>query len=107
MYFILSKTLVFLTAPSNIIITLAIVGTVLLFTRFVRLGRRLLVVGMLGIVVFGLSPLGKVLLAVLEKRFPAWSATQGAPAGFIILTVRSIRNCRWRTARWQPIRPSD
>ena len=85
MYFILSKTLAFLTAPSNIVITLAIVGTVLLFTRFVRLGRCLLVVGMLGIVVFGLSPLGKVGLAVLEYRFPAWSATHGAPTGFIIL----------------------
>jgi hypothetical protein len=36
MFFILSKTLVFLTAPSNLLITLVIVGTVLLFTRFVR-----------------------------------------------------------------------
>ena len=85
MYFILSKTLVFLTAPSNILISLAIVGTLLLFTRFARLGRCLLVVGMLGIVVCGLSPLGRVLLAVLENRFPAWSATRGAPTGFIIL----------------------
>jgi uncharacterized SAM-binding protein YcdF (DUF218 family) len=85
MYFILSKTLVFLTAPSNILITLAIVGTVLLFTRFVRLGRYLLVIGMLGIAVFGLSPLGKILLAALENRFPAWSAAHGAPTGFIIL----------------------
>ncbi|MGA8228926.1 MAG: YdcF family protein [Xanthobacteraceae bacterium] len=85
MFFILSKTLVFLTAPSNLLITLAIVGTVLLFTRFVRLGRCLLVVGMLGIVVLGLSPLGKILLSVLENRFPTWSATQGAPTGFIIL----------------------
>jgi len=85
MFFILSKTLVFLTAPSNIMITLAIVGTILLFTRFVRLGRYLLVIGMLGIAVFGLSPLGKILLAALENRFPAWSATHGAPTGFIIL----------------------
>ena len=85
MFFILSKTLVFLTAPSNLLITLAIVGTVLLFTRFVRLGRCLLVVGMLGIVVLGVSPLGKILLSVLENRFPTWSATQGAPTGFIIL----------------------
>jgi uncharacterized SAM-binding protein YcdF (DUF218 family) len=85
MFFTLSKTLVFLTAPSNLLITLAIAGTVLLFTRFVRLGRCLLVVGILGIVIFGLSPLGKMLLSVLENRFPAWSATNGAPTGFIIL----------------------
>jgi len=85
MFFILSKTLVFLTAPSNLLITLVIVGTVLLFTRFVRLGRCLLVVGMLGIVVLGLSPLGKILLSVLENRFPTWSATHGAPTGFIVL----------------------
>ena len=40
---------------------------------------------MLGIVVFGVSPLGRVLFYALESRFPAWNATGAAPTGFIIL----------------------
>ncbi|HMF24452.1 MAG TPA: ElyC/SanA/YdcF family protein [Pseudolabrys sp.] len=85
MYFILSKTLAFFTLPSSLLIMLAIAGTVLLFTRFARIGRTFLVVSMLGFVVFGFSPVGKVGFWMLENRFPAWSATSGAPAGFIIL----------------------
>jgi uncharacterized SAM-binding protein YcdF (DUF218 family) len=85
MYFILSKTLAFFTLPSSLLIMLAIAGTVLLFTRFARIGRTFLVVSMLGFVVFGFSPVGKVGFWMLENRFPAWNATSGAPAGFIIL----------------------
>jgi uncharacterized SAM-binding protein YcdF (DUF218 family) len=85
MFFILSKTLAFLTLPSNLLIMLATAGTLLLFTRFARVGRTCLVVSMLGFVVFGLSPIGKVLFWALENRFPAWNATYGAPTGFIIL----------------------
>ena len=85
MFFILSKTLAFFTLPSSLLIMLAIAGTVLLFTRFARIGRTFLLVSMLGFVVFGFSPLGKVLFWMLENRFPAWNATSGAPTGFIIL----------------------
>ncbi len=85
MFFILSKTLGFFTLPSNLLILLALAGTVLLFTRFARVGRGLLVAAMLGIVVFGVSPLGRVLFYALESRFPVWNATGAAPMGFIVL----------------------
>jgi uncharacterized SAM-binding protein YcdF (DUF218 family) len=85
MYFIVSKTLFFFTLPSNLLILLAIAGTVLLFTKRVRAGRALLLVGMLAIVILGLSPLSKVLFHVLESRFPPWNASGPAPTGFIIL----------------------
>jgi uncharacterized SAM-binding protein YcdF (DUF218 family) len=85
MFFILSKTFAFFTNPSNLLILLAMIGTCLLFTRFARVGRGLLVASMLLIAVLGLSPIGKILHSVLEDRFPAWSAAQGAPTGFVIL----------------------
>jgi hypothetical protein len=44
MYFIVSKTLLFFTLPSNLLILLAIAGTVMLFTKCVRTGRALLLV---------------------------------------------------------------
>jgi uncharacterized SAM-binding protein YcdF (DUF218 family) len=85
MYFIVSKTLLFFTLPSNLLILLAIAGTVMLFTKRVRTGRALLLVSMLAIVVFGLSPLSRVVFHVLESRFPPWNASGSPPTGFIIL----------------------
>ena len=43
MFFILSKVLAFFTLPSNVVITAVIFATLLLFTRFARAARRLLV----------------------------------------------------------------
>jgi uncharacterized SAM-binding protein YcdF (DUF218 family) len=85
MFFILSKMLAFFTFPSNVLITLLVVATALLFTRFARTGRVLLIAGLTAIFVFGFLPTGKLLFSVLENRFPAWSAAQGAPTGFIVL----------------------
>jgi uncharacterized SAM-binding protein YcdF (DUF218 family) len=85
MYFIVSKTLLFFTLPSNLLILMAIAGTVMLFTKRVRAGRALLLVSMLAIVVLGLSPLSRILFHRLESRFPPWDASRGAPTGFIIL----------------------
>jgi uncharacterized SAM-binding protein YcdF (DUF218 family) len=85
MFFIASKTLGFFALPSNLLILLAIAGTILLFTRRARLGRGLLVAAMLGIVILGISPIGKLLVYTLETRFPAWTPRAEAPTGFIIL----------------------
>ena len=85
MFFILSKTLAFFTLPSNILIILLVAGAALLFTRFARVGRGLIVVVLAAIFVFGFLPTGKSLFSLLETRFPAWSAAQGAPTGFIVL----------------------
>jgi uncharacterized SAM-binding protein YcdF (DUF218 family) len=85
MFFILSKVLAFFTLPSNVVITAIIFATLMLFTRFARAGRRVLVLGCVAMVVLGISPVGRVLMNTLEDRFPAWDASRGAPTGFIIL----------------------
>jgi uncharacterized SAM-binding protein YcdF (DUF218 family) len=89
MFFILSKVLGFFTLPSDIAVSLAALGVVLLFTRFARAGRRLAVLGVVLLLIAGLSPLGNALMLPLEERFPRWDAArdaaQGAPAGIIVL----------------------
>jgi uncharacterized SAM-binding protein YcdF (DUF218 family) len=85
MFFAASKVLAFLTVPSNVFISLIIAGSILLFTRFMRAGRRLIVLGTLLIVLVGLSPVGLMLLQTLEDRFPSWDESRGPPVGFIVL----------------------
>ena len=71
--------------PINFLIGLGLLGAVLLATRAVLLGRRLLVASILLLAVFGFTPLGNLLLYPLEQRFPPWDATRGAPDGIIVL----------------------
>jgi uncharacterized SAM-binding protein YcdF (DUF218 family) len=89
MFFILAKTIGFFAAPSNALITLALIGLVLMPTRFARGGRRLVVIALILIALAGLSPLGNAIILPLEDRFPAWddspNAARGAPAGIISL----------------------
>ena len=85
MFFILSKTLGILTVPSHVITLLAVGGLVLLWTRFARAGRRLLVASLALVVILGFLPAGKVLMLVLEQRFPPWDSARGAPDGIIVL----------------------
>jgi uncharacterized SAM-binding protein YcdF (DUF218 family) len=89
MFFILAKTLGFFAAPSNALITLALIGLVLMRTRFVRTGRRLVVAAAILIAIVGLSPLGNAIILPLENRFPAWddspNAARGEPTGIISL----------------------
>jgi uncharacterized SAM-binding protein YcdF (DUF218 family) len=84
MFFILSKTVGVLTAPSNVITLFMLIGLVLLFTRWVRLGQRLLIVCVAVFLVVGAMPVGTALIAALENRFPAWVET-APPDGIIIL----------------------
>ena len=44
MFFILSKTLGILAVPSHVLTLFMLIGLVLLFTRWVRAGQRLLIV---------------------------------------------------------------
>jgi hypothetical protein len=91
MYFIVSKTLLFFTLPSNLLILLAIAGTVMLFTKCVRTGRALLLVSMLAIVVFGLSPLSRVIFHVLESRFRLEMRAAARRPASLFSAVPSIR----------------
>jgi uncharacterized SAM-binding protein YcdF (DUF218 family) len=85
MFFVLSKILGFFAIPSNFIVSLGILGVLLLWTRFARAGRRLIVASLVALAVLGLSPLGNALIIPLEQRFPPWDAGDGAPDGIIVL----------------------
>jgi uncharacterized SAM-binding protein YcdF (DUF218 family) len=89
MFFFLAKTVGFFASPSNLLITLALFGVVLMPTRFARAGRRLVVAAVILLGIAGLSPLGNALILPLENRFPAWdespNAARGAPTGVISL----------------------
>lgn len=85
MFFILSKVIGFFALPSDIAATLAALGVALLFTRFRRTGRAFAALGVVLLLVAGLTPLGNALMLPLEERFPPWDASRGAPIGIIVL----------------------
>jgi uncharacterized SAM-binding protein YcdF (DUF218 family) len=85
MFFPLSKILGFFALPSNLLVTLGVLGALMLATRFSRAGRRLLVLSVLLIAIVGLSPLGNLLILPLEQRFPPWNEVRGAPDGIVVL----------------------
>lgn len=85
MFFVLSKTLGIIALPLNFLIGLGVFGAILLMTRFLRLGRTLLVLSALMLAVCGFAPVGNLLLYPLESRFPAWTPSQGSPDGIIVL----------------------
>ena len=85
MFFVLSKVLGFFAIPSNLIVSIGILGVLLLPTRFKRTGRGLVVASLLVLAILGLSPVGNALIIPLEQRFPACDAGRGAPDGIIVL----------------------
>ena len=85
MFFVLAKILGFFALPSNILISLGLIGIVLMATRYARAGRRLAVAALVLIGVAGLSPFGNAIILPLEERFPAWDGSRGAPTGVISL----------------------
>ena len=89
MFFVAAKILGFFALPSNILISVGLIGTVLMATRFARAGRRLAVMALILLAISGLSPLGNAIILPLEERFPAWDASwdasRGAPTGIISL----------------------
>ncbi|GGE46605.1 membrane protein [Agaricicola taiwanensis] len=86
MFFALSKVLGFFALPSNLMISIGLVGALALFAGWVRLGGALLVISVLTLAVLGLSPLGNILLLVLEDRFPKPAENDNRPvAGIVVL----------------------
>jgi uncharacterized SAM-binding protein YcdF (DUF218 family) len=88
-FFVASKVLGLFVLPSNLIVTLGLVGLLLMVTRFRQSGRRLTVAAFILFAVASLSPFGNVLMVPLEERFPPWNAAlqarQGPPDGIIVL----------------------
>ncbi len=84
MFFALSKIVWFFLQPSAAFLFLSAGGFALSLTRFRRLGRAFLAIGLCGLFVISFSPLGRVLTAGLEDRIPRAEIT-GTPAGIIVL----------------------
>jgi uncharacterized SAM-binding protein YcdF (DUF218 family) len=85
MFFYLSKILWTLVAPANFLLLILLAGAALLFTRFVRAGRRLVLAASIGFLVIGVLPVGALMLRFLEDRFPRPPQDLPAPAGIIVL----------------------
>jgi uncharacterized SAM-binding protein YcdF (DUF218 family) len=84
-FFIVAKLLGFFELPSNLLISIGLVGIVLLCTHFTRLASWLIVTSLVLIAIAGLSPLGNALILPLEQRFPPWNPSRGPPDGIIVL----------------------
>ena len=85
MFFAASKVFGFFALPSNDILVLGLIGLALMYTRFARAGRWLIIASIVLFATFGLLPFGKVLIEPLENRFPPWDAARGAPDGIVVL----------------------
>jgi uncharacterized SAM-binding protein YcdF (DUF218 family) len=87
MFFILSKLAWAVLQPSNVMLGLVVIGTLLVWTRrWERTGRLMLAVGAIALLVVGFGPVSHLLLAPLENRFPRPDLASGPPvAGIIIL----------------------
>ena len=85
MFFIASKILWVVAAPTNLLLLLLALGCVLGWTRRARTGRWLAGLAALALLVAAFSPLGTVLLHPLEQRFARAPADMPEPAGIIVL----------------------
>src|SRR6185295_3760009 len=85
MLFVVSKIVGFFAIPSNLIISIGVIGLLLLLTRYARAGRRLAFGSLILLVIVGLSPLGNALRVPLGGRFPGWDPASGAPAGIVVV----------------------
>lgn len=81
----LSKLLGFFLLPSNLLILLALIGILLMGTRFRRLGQILTICAVLLLTAIGIAPIGNALMVPLEERFPKWDPRSGSPHGIIVL----------------------
>ncbi|MFN3892841.1 MAG: YdcF family protein [Beijerinckiaceae bacterium] len=84
MFFYLSKILWELFAPANLLFLILALGLALLYTRFTRAGRALVLASVAGFFVLGVLPAGTLMLRILEDRFPR-PRDLAPPAGIIVL----------------------
>ncbi|MBF9197862.1 ElyC/SanA/YdcF family protein [Microvirga terrestris] len=85
MFYYVSKIAWFFTTPSNLLISLILLGLILsLFKRMRRLGIGLSLAFTLATVALGLLPIATYVLLPLEERFPAFH-DDGRPVDGIIL----------------------
>lgn len=85
MFYFVSKILWFFVTPSNLLVSIAILGLALNGRGPALWGRRLATAGIAGLLVAGLSPFGNLLILPLEERFPAFHDDGTPVAGIVVL----------------------
>lgn len=85
MFYYASKIVWFVAQPSTLIAIFLIVGSLLLWRRRAKWGKRFLLLGIAGYVIAGFSPLGNWLLTPLEDRIARANLSLVTPSGIIVL----------------------
>lgn len=85
MFFVLSKFVWFFTSPTNLLLMVLIAASLLLFTRFARPARPVVLVVSVVLFVVGLSPFSRFFVQSLENVYPDISQNPGHVDGVIIL----------------------
>lgn len=86
MFYSVSKIITFIVQPSSALVLLILAGWLL--TRYptrLRLGRRLVLAGALGLFVCGVLPAGNLMILPLEERYAGVTLTPGEPVAGIIM----------------------
>ncbi|MGL4438397.1 MAG: YdcF family protein [Bosea sp. (in: a-proteobacteria)] len=96
MFFHASKLFWFFAAPTNALVLLALLGALLLFTRFARPARWLVLFSCAGLLFAAMSPLPYWLMRPLEDRFP--KVTMTGPVDGIIVLGGAIGTARGMTS---------
>ncbi|MGY6646733.1 MAG: YdcF family protein [Salinarimonas sp.] len=86
MFFIISKIVWFLLAPSNLLALLVALGLLLAsLTRARRSGLALAGIACAGLFLFGMTPLASLAMRTLEARFPVAEPLTGTVHGIVVL----------------------
>jgi uncharacterized SAM-binding protein YcdF (DUF218 family) len=85
LFFYAAKILWFLAQPSTLAIGTVVVAAILCANSWCRPGRRTLMVAVPVLVIGGITPIGDLLIAPLENRFPRADVSRGDIAGIIVL----------------------
>ena len=85
MFFFVSKVFWMVASPINLLLFAALIGILLCFGRHARFGRGLALTAILVLVAAATLPVGKLLIAPLEDRFPLPPLDLPPPEGIIVL----------------------
>lgn len=85
MFFVASKIFWMFASPITLLLVGGVVGALLCFSRHPRLGRWLALTAIFVLFAAAVLPLGDLMMAPLENRFPPPPADLGGPAGVIVL----------------------
>ena len=84
-FFFVSKIFWMVASPINLLLFAALIGVLLCFGRRARFGRGLALAAILILVAAATLPVGKLLIAPLEDRFPLPPPDLPPPEGIIVL----------------------